>query len=63
LILADLEALELAFIENATRNSTTLLPAYTHLRRAQPIRWADYCLAYVEMFKRDHARFAIPCLE
>ena len=57
LILADLEALELAFIENATRNSTVLLPAYTHMRRAQPLRWCDYCLAYVEMFKRDHERF------
>ena len=57
LILADLEALELAFIENATRNATVLIPAYTHLRRAQPLRWADYCLAFVEMFKRDHARF------
>lgn len=58
LILEDLEALELAFIENATRNSTVLIPAYTHLRRAQPLRWCDYCLAYVEMFKRDHARFS-----
>src|SRR5687767_8934574 len=35
LISADLEALELAFIETATRNHTVLLPAYTHLRRAQ----------------------------
>jgi argininosuccinate lyase len=57
LILGDLEALELAFIENATRNSAVLIPAYTHLRRAQPLRWCDYCLAYVEMFKRDHERF------
>jgi argininosuccinate lyase len=57
LILADLEALQLAFIENAARNATVLLPAYTHMRRAQPIRWVDYCLAYVEMFKRDHERF------
>jgi argininosuccinate lyase len=56
LVLADLESLELAFIENAGRNSTVLLPAYTHLRRAQPIRWCDYCLAFVEMFKRDHER-------
>ncbi len=56
-ILTDLEALERAFIENATRNSTVLLPAYTHLRRAQPLRWCDYCLAYVEMFKRDRERF------
>jgi argininosuccinate lyase len=57
LILEDLEALELAFIENANRNATVLVPAYTHLRRAQPLRWCDYCFAYVEMFKRDHERF------
>src|SRR6185295_16376584 len=57
LILADLEAVELAFIENATRHRTVLLPAYTHLRRAQPIRWCDYCLAFVEMFNRDRERF------
>jgi argininosuccinate lyase len=57
LILADLEALELAFMENANRNAAVLVPAYTHLRRAQPLRWCDYCLAYVEMFKRDRDRF------
>src|SRR5436190_11275994 len=57
LVLADLEALELAFIECATRYSRVLLPAYTHLRRAQPIRWCDYCLAFVEMFRRDRERF------
>jgi argininosuccinate lyase len=57
LVIADLEALELAFIECATRNSRVLMPAYTHLRRAQPIRWCDYCLAYVEMFRRDRERF------
>ena len=54
---ADLEALELSFIECAGRNASVLLPAYTHLRRAQPIRWCDYCLAYVEMFRRDRVRF------
>src|SRR6516165_670428 len=52
LVLADLEALVLAFIECASRYSGVLMPAYTHLRRAQPIRWCDYCLAYVEMFRR-----------
>jgi argininosuccinate lyase len=57
-IQAGLETLELAFIELANRNPAALLPAYTHLRRAQPIRWCDYCLAYVEMFKRDRERLA-----
>jgi argininosuccinate lyase len=57
LVIADLEALELSFIECASRYSGVLMPAYTHLRRAQPIRWCDYCLAYVEMFRRDRERF------
>src|SRR6478736_4105932 len=57
LLIADLEALELAFTECGARNTDVLLPAYTHLRRAQPIRWCDYCLAYVEMFSRDRDRF------
>src|SRR5437867_1325647 len=57
LAIADLEALELAFIECAGRHPGLLMPAYTHLRRAQPIRWCDYCLAYVEMFRRDRERF------
>ena len=57
LLVADLEALELAFIECGMRNADVLLPAYTHMRRAQPIRWCDYCLAYVEMFSRDRDRF------
>src|SRR5207237_8730673 len=34
-----------------------IIPAYTHLRRAQPIRWSHYCFAYVEMFRRDAERF------
>ena len=57
LLVADLEALELAFTECGFRNTDVLLPAYTHMRRAQPIRWCDYCLAYVEMFSRDRDRF------
>src|SRR6266700_8338726 len=50
LILADLEALEIALVECGARYSKVIIPAYTHLRRAQPIRWNHYCLAYVEMF-------------
>lgn len=57
LILADLEALQLAFVECGARQSDVIIPAYTHLRRAQPIRWSHYCLAFVEMFGRDRERF------
>ncbi len=33
-----------------------ILPAYTHLQRAQPIRLAFYYMAYFQMFKRDMQR-------
>jgi argininosuccinate lyase len=57
-ILKDLEAVQLALTESGTRYSDVIIPAYTHLRRAQPIRWTQYCLAYHEMFGRDAERFA-----
>src|SRR4029453_3004429 len=37
LILADLEALQLALGEIGQKYSDVIIPAYTHLRRAQPI--------------------------
>jgi argininosuccinate lyase len=58
LILADLEALQLALSESGEKYSDVIIPAYTHLRRAQPIRWSQYCLAYSEMFGRDADRLA-----
>src|SRR5437773_1309715 len=59
LVLADLEALQLALVESGARYSDVIIPAYTHLRRAQPIRWSHYCFAYVEMFRRDGERFEL----
>jgi len=40
----------------AENNQEHILPGYTHLQRAQPIRFAHWCLAYIEMFKRDTSR-------
>lgn len=40
----------------AAGHTETILPGYTHLQRAQPVTLAHHLLAYVEMFKRDHAR-------
>src|SRR3989475_704871 len=34
------------------------LPAYTHLRRAEPVLVSHWLLAYVEMFLRDAERLA-----
>jgi argininosuccinate lyase len=35
----------------------TVIPGYTHLRRAQAVLWPHYLLAYFEMFARDWERF------
>ncbi|MCG8591398.1 MAG: argininosuccinate lyase [Proteobacteria bacterium] len=45
-------------VERAAEHLDTILPGYTHLQRAQPVRLAHHWLAYVEMFERDAARFA-----
>ncbi len=34
------------------------MPGYTHLKRAEPVTFGHWCLAYVEMLSRDAARLA-----
>ncbi|MEM1331441.1 MAG: argininosuccinate lyase [Planctomycetota bacterium] len=45
-----------ALCELARRAGSTAVPSYTHLQRAQPVLFAHWCLAYVEMLDRDTAR-------
>ena len=44
-------------VKNAEKNIETIMSGFTHLKNAQPISFAHYLLAYVEMFKRDKQRF------
>lgn len=44
------------FVELAKQHTDTIMPGYTHLQKAQPITFAHHCMAYYEMFKRDHSR-------
>jgi len=53
-----LEVLQRAFLDLAERERGVVLPAYTHLQRAQPVLAAHYFLAYVEKFQRDRDRLA-----
>jgi len=46
-----------SFIKKSINNIQTIMPGFTHLKNAQPISFAHYLLAYVEMFKRDKKRF------
>ena len=46
-----------SFLKKSEDNIQTIMPGFTHLKNAQPISFAHYLLAYVEMFKRDKKRF------
>ena len=54
--LAGLRRLVDALLEQARQHVDTLVPGYTHLQRAQPVRLAHHLLAYVWMLARDRAR-------
>ncbi|MGF1509138.1 MAG: argininosuccinate lyase [Myxococcota bacterium] len=51
-----LSALQDALLTQAEHHLDTLLPGYTHLQRAQPVRLAHHWLAYFEMLDRDRDR-------
>ncbi|MFV2066089.1 MAG: argininosuccinate lyase [Pirellulales bacterium] len=53
--LADLQR---ALLAQAEENDDLILPAYTHMQRAQPVLAAHYFLAYCEKFQRDRGRLA-----
>lgn len=47
-----------ALLDFAGKQPDAIVAGYTHLRRAQPVLWAHYLLAYFEMFWRDSERLA-----
>ncbi len=42
-----------ALIQTAQAHTKTIMPAFTHLRKAQPSTYGHYLCAYIEMFLRD----------
>lgn len=56
LLSQDLQNVIKSLLNTANHNVEVILPGYTHLQRAQPVRYPHWCLAYVEMFKRDLSR-------
>ncbi len=46
-----------SLLKKASRNIDTVMPGFTHLKNAQPISFAHYLLAYIEMLYRDKKRF------
>jgi argininosuccinate lyase len=55
---ARLEELQKAFLGRCDADFDVILPAYTHLQRAQPVLAPHYWLAYIEKFSRDRQRIA-----
>lgn len=48
--------LQRAFLSRCERDMDVILPAYTHLQRAQPVLASHYWLAYIEKYERDRQR-------
>lgn len=57
-ISAGIADLQTALLDRAGAYAETVLPAYTHLQRGQPVTVGHHLLAYVEMLERDRERLA-----
>ncbi|PIR16346.1 MAG: argininosuccinate lyase [Deltaproteobacteria bacterium CG11_big_fil_rev_8_21_14_0_20_49_13] len=49
-------ALGLALTESAEKNTSVVMPGYTHLRQAQPVRFSHYLLSFAAMVEEDIRR-------
>jgi argininosuccinate lyase len=54
----ELRAVQLALVNQAADNVDVLMPAYTHMRRAQPVRVAHWLLSHFWALQRDRERLA-----
>ena len=46
-----------ALCDIAEHSLDVIMPAYTHLQKAQPTTLAHHMMAYAQMFSRDCVRF------
>jgi len=58
-----LAALVGSCVDQAERAGATLMPSYTHLRRAQPVLVAHFFLAHTAALRRDHDRLVVAAQE
>ncbi|MBN2137274.1 MAG: argininosuccinate lyase [Sedimentisphaerales bacterium] len=56
LLRAKITCLQKAFVKLAGKYAGAVMPAYTHLQRAQPVSIACYLLSFVEQLDRDFLR-------
>jgi len=55
-VVADIDGFLEVLVDKADGHIDFLMPGYTHLQRAQPIRLAHHLLAWAEMLERDRGR-------
>jgi argininosuccinate lyase len=55
-IVADVDAFLEVLVDKADAHLDFLMPGYTHMQRAQPVRLAHHLLAWAEMLDRDRGR-------
>jgi argininosuccinate lyase len=51
-------ALARALAQRALDEAETPMPAYTHLKQAEPVTFGHWCMAYASMLERDLSRLA-----
>ena len=51
-----LRTAQAAIVEVAERHLDVLMPGYTHLQPAQPVRFSHWLMSFFWMLERDHAR-------
>ncbi len=56
LLLQLINAAQTALTQQADSYVDAVMPAYTHMQRAQPVSIAAYLLSFVEMLERDYTR-------
>ncbi|HQO15833.1 MAG TPA: argininosuccinate lyase [Methylotenera sp.] len=56
-VIEGLSRLQASLLDLAEAHFDTVMPGFTHLQVAQPITFGHHLMAYVEMLKRDVARF------
>lgn len=56
LIKTKITDLQKTLVAQAAEYTKNVMPAYTHLQRAQPVTIASYLLSFVEQFQRDFIR-------
>ncbi len=52
----ELKRLQLALLDLAEQEASTIMPGFTHLQAAQPISFGHHMMAYFEMLSRDASR-------